>query len=237
MRIIAGPNGSGKSTLIELLSTNINIGVYVNADNIEAQLKTKPILHFDDFKIKTTATKFAFFIAKKGTIGTDFFKKNLLKNFSIESNILSLSKELIDSYLASLIADFIRNELIQNKLSFSFETVMSHPSKVATIQKANKKNYSTYLYFIATNNPSINFERIEGRIKKGGHAVNKQKAIERYKRSIALLPKAINKSYRAYIFDNTVSLQLLCEFKEGKILKEYSAYPDWFKNIHKKYLS
>jgi len=38
LRIFAGPNGSGKSTLFESLSKKYDVGVFVNADNIEKEL-------------------------------------------------------------------------------------------------------------------------------------------------------------------------------------------------------
>lgn len=56
--MIAGPNGSGKSTLIELLSKAAELGVYVNADDIEASLNKKPLLHFEDYSIKSNQRDF-----------------------------------------------------------------------------------------------------------------------------------------------------------------------------------
>lgn len=194
MRMVAGPNGSGKSTLIELLKDSISFGVYINADDIETALKKKPALHFSDFSIETTSTRFNSFIKKKETIGTELFKQKIANGFLLESNILSLKIDSVDSYLASLIADFIRHELLLQSQDFSFETVMSHPSKITTLVKANGNGYRTYLYFIATDDPSINYERIEGRVLKGGHNVNKKKSLERYMRSLSLLPKAIKES-------------------------------------------
>lgn len=41
MRVFAGPNGSGKTTIFKeiLRNSKVNLGVYVNADEIEMQLK------------------------------------------------------------------------------------------------------------------------------------------------------------------------------------------------------
>lgn len=229
--MIAGPNGSGKSTLFETLKPLVPLGVYVNADDIEATLYKKTLLHFEDFSIITTQVQFHSFIRKKSTIGTDVFKKSIIVNSSLDKNIFVAKPGIINSYLASLIADFIRNQLLQQLKNFSFETVMSHPSKLKTIDTANKKGYQTYLYFIATNNPEINYGRIEGRVIKGGHNVSKQKTIERYERSLSLLKAAVQKSYRSFIFDNTVSLNLIAEFKEGVFQKQYAPFSDWFNKL------
>ncbi|MBS1667893.1 MAG: hypothetical protein JST58_11000 [Bacteroidetes bacterium] len=231
--MIAGPNGSGKSTLIEMLKPEISFGVYINADEIEAALKKKPILHFDDFQIQAKAKQFASFVKKKTTIGSGEFKTTLLEKTVINNNILSTNKSIINSYFASMIADFIRHRLLVIAKDFSFETVMSHVSKVKMIETANRKKYQTYLYFIATNSPIINYGRIKERVEKGGHNVSREKIEERYKKSILLLGKAIKKSYRAYIFDNTVSLTLMAEYKQGVLQKQYAPFADWFLEIKK----
>jgi len=50
LRIFAGPNGSGKTTLKNVLEKEY-LGVYVNADDIEKELKEKE-LKFDNFHLK-----------------------------------------------------------------------------------------------------------------------------------------------------------------------------------------
>ena len=93
---------------------------------------------------------------------------------------------------------------------------MSHKSKVHFLKLAKRNNYRTYLYFVATNDPIINFERIKTRVIKGGHNVSEQKVTERYKRSIHLLSEGLQQAYRCFVFDNTTSLNLISEYKEGK---------------------
>jgi predicted ABC-type ATPase len=232
--MIAGPNGSGKSTLIEMLRPAISLGVYINADEIEERLKKKSVLHFEDFSIQVSQNSFFSFVKKKSTIGSPDFKANIFSATNINNNLLSIDKSIVNSYFASLIADFIRHQLLSKSESFSFETVMSHPSKIKMVEAANKKNYQTYLYFISTNNPLINYGRIKGRVEKGGHNVSKQKIEERYKKSLQLLHSAIKISYRSYIFDNTVSLTLLAEYKQGILQKQYAPFSEWFKNLQKK---
>ena len=41
--MLAGPNGSGKSFLVPLLAEEVNLGVIVNADEIEATLRNQPV--------------------------------------------------------------------------------------------------------------------------------------------------------------------------------------------------
>ncbi|HEX4371713.1 MAG TPA: hypothetical protein VHZ50_00265, partial [Puia sp.] len=123
MRMVAGPNGSGKSTLIEMLKPAISLCVYINADEIEESLKKKSILHFEDFSIHVSQNSFFSFVTKKTTIGSPNFKENILSKTSVNNNILSITKSVINSYFASLIADFIRHQLLSKSENFSFETV------------------------------------------------------------------------------------------------------------------
>ena len=231
LRMIAGPNGSGKSTLMELLKTVVNTGFYINPDDIEASLLKKPILHFIDFGLETTQKQFVEFVNHKSSIGSGVFKKKIIQNVLIQNNVLVINNIQVNSYIASLLADFLRTQLLKANASFTFETVMSHPSKVDIIDKAVSLNYKTYLYFVTTSEPSVNLERIKSRIKKGGHNVSKDKIIQRFYRSIKLLPKAIKKCDRAFIFDNSTSLTLIAEFKNGKNVSKSSSFKKFITKI------
>jgi predicted ABC-type ATPase len=56
MRVFAGPNGSGKTTIFKgiLKDSNINLGVYVNADEIEVVLNGSSPLDFGLFQIQVS---------------------------------------------------------------------------------------------------------------------------------------------------------------------------------------
>lgn len=109
----------------------------------------------------------------------------------------------MNSYLASVAADFIRLRLLDSKIFFTFETVMSNVGKVQLLAKARDAGYRTYLYYIATDDPAINVSRVQNRVKLGGHAVPEDKIFTRYGRSLDLLFQAIRLTNRAYIFDNS----------------------------------
>lgn len=97
----------------------------------------------------------------------------------------------------------MRRQSLKAGSDFSFETVISHESTVDFLKLANQKEYRTYLYFVATNDPTINYERIKTRVIKGGHNVSEIKITERYKRSIALLEQGLKYAYRCFVFNNT----------------------------------
>ncbi|GJH40290.1 hypothetical protein RCZ04_08400 [Capnocytophaga sp. HP1101] len=202
-RMFAGPNGSGKSTLIEDVRKVCHIGYFINADIIETQLKTKGFINCEDF-LPTKVTQEEWFSFLTTTIENKEIELSDLEGLRIVDDIL-VSTTTINSYIAAVIADFFRNRLLQTESTFSFETVMSHPSKVDFLKKAKAQGFKTYLYFVGTQDPSINIERVGLRVSKGGHSVLADKVTHRYYRSMGQLAEAFLLVDRAYIFDNTLS--------------------------------
>ncbi len=117
---------------------------------------------------------------------------------------------------------------LESGISFSFETVMSHPSKLAFMEKAHQQGYRVYLYYVATQSAEINIGRVRSRTKEGGHDVPKNKIEERYVRSLQNLYPAVRHADRAYIFDNSgTHFEWLAEYDaEDDSIQLYSTN-DW----------
>lgn len=64
LRIFAGPNGSGKTTIIENLRNEVPFGVYVNADDIEQQLKKSKIFLFSTYQLNVSEDELQSFFKK-----------------------------------------------------------------------------------------------------------------------------------------------------------------------------
>lgn len=224
--MVAGPNGSGKSSFINDLRKEVNLGYYVNADDIEQILSKQKFLDFENFGLKITSKEFSKSLQKNSNL-IQKSSTEIQKNITVENNLLISQKA--DSYLASLTADFIREKILQEKNSFTFETVMSHISKVNFLRKAKEKGYRCYLYYICTDDYSINLNRINNRVKKGGHNVDENKTRERFFRSLNLLYKAIQTSDRTFLFDNSKENVPIAEIANGKDLTlKVDKLPAWF---------
>lgn len=107
---------------------------------------------------------------------------------------------------------------------------MSSPDKIEFLRKAQSRDYRTYLYYVATEDPEINISRVENRVKMGGHPVPKEKIVSRYYRSLDLLMDAVKSTHRAYIFDNSGHTHIwLAEITDGKtITMQTDVIPMWF---------
>ena len=111
----------------------------------------------------------------------------------------------VGSLEAQQIADKMREECLSDRQDFAFETVMSHPSKVEFMERSRSLGYCVTLYFVATDNPLLNVERVRARVKVGGHPVPEDRIISRYSRAVALLAPAIIAANKAVVFDNSAS--------------------------------
>ena len=104
---------------------------------------------------------------------------------------------------AQRLADAARRDCLDRRVSFSFETVMSHPSKVEFLLEAKALGYYVMLFFVGTEDPRVNVARVEMRVAMGGHSVPMDRILLRYDRTMNLLPDAILASNRTVLFDNS----------------------------------
>ncbi|MEO6716340.1 MAG: zeta toxin family protein [Novosphingobium sp.] len=96
-----------------------------------------------------------------------------------------------------------REAALKNGQDHTFETVMSHPSHIEYMQTAARAGFRVHLFFVATEDPVINLDRVSNRVKHGGHSVPPDRILSRYARSLENLPKAIAAAHTSMIFDNS----------------------------------
>ncbi len=246
LRIFAGPNGSGKSTIIKAVHQRkvngipIDFGIYVNADDIARDLKSNKFT-FKKYKLPfISKDSFVQTAIASGLIGEKFPEQEFLKSFKFNgANLASLNEKYVD-YLAQVLADFLRKQLLFNEKKFSFETVFSHESKIDIMRQAIKAGYKVYFYFISTESPEINKYRVRLRVQKGGHNVPTHLIESRYYRSLDLMFDAAQYAYQAYFFDNSddnSDFKTIAHFKVEKGKKIWDqintkTVPGWFNKYY-----
>jgi len=224
--MFAGPNGSGKSTLITQIGDQYKLGFTINADVIKNLLDTQNHFNCNIFYPDILSQEHweSFLLAYKND---ERNSEQLKKKLIIRDNVF-VCKQAINSYEAALVATFFREGLLQNTFTFSFETVMSHPSKVDFLNKAKKAGFKTYLYFICTQDPEINKQRVLNRVEKGGHNVDVVKIEDRYYRSLDLLFDAFQLADRAFILDSSnQNRTVVLEKNTNDILIHDANIPEW----------
>lgn len=227
LRVFAGPNGSGKSTIKHILAPEL-IYTYVNADDLEREARDRCAIDLTPFKVDCAQDAFKAFFVEHPLIVREALVGQA-EHFAMTGSDLCLNGMEMNSYHASVIADFIRHQLLERGASFTFETVMSDRSKVDFICKARAAGYRTYLYFVATETPEININRIAIRVSENGHDVAPEKVRARYRRSLALLPEAILATSRAYLFDNSGEQAVLeVEITNSSVVEyKFDEIPEW----------
>lgn len=208
------------------------LGVYVNADEIEKSIRACGCFDPGDFEVSCSGEELQDFLLQSILLQ----KAELLPEVPMlkwAGDQLHFDGVEVNSYWASVLADFIRHKLLASKTSFTFETVMSSPDKVDFLQKAQQAGFRTYLYYVATEDPEINISRVSNRVKEGGHPVPEDKIRKRYQGSLALLPQAVEFADRAFIFDNSRHAGnhiLVAEVTHGEEIEmKTDPMPYWFK--------
>ena len=81
LRMFAGPNGSGKSTIKAILKTEL-VGIYVNADEIEKEIKENGLYDFSEYPFKIDVLELT-----EHFQNSDLLKKNqILVDFKFKNN-------------------------------------------------------------------------------------------------------------------------------------------------------
>ena len=145
LRMFAGPNGSGKSTFKSIIRPEL-LGIFINPDEIEKQIRDYDYLDLESYQVESTEKEILdFFINSPLLKAVDLMDD--AHNLRFNDGKLSFFNVEVNTYFASLAADFIRHKLIERSKSFTFETVMSFPDKVELLHRAQSRGYRTYLYY------------------------------------------------------------------------------------------
>ncbi|WP_020406605.1 zeta toxin family protein [Hahella ganghwensis] len=128
---------------------------------------------------------------------------------------------------AQKIAENQRNKLRVAGVSHSFESVMSHPSKIEYMVQAQADGFEVTLLFVGINDPKVNVRRVANRVKEGGHPVPIDKILSRYQRTMDMLFDAAMTADHALIFDNSSDegIKLIAEVKNSDLIRYEKGVP------------
>lgn len=230
LRVFAGPPGSGKTSTYRAIVAHHNLGVYVNADDLQNELATPQGLLLRRFHPSLDDKDLRAFYARhplRLSFGGEF-------PFSLSSEgklnlIPTAQTSQRAGYAAAVIADYVRTRLIEADASLACETVLADPSELALFRRAKEKAYRIFLYFICVASPVISKQRVAIRVKHGGLALSEAKIVEDYDHSLANLKEAVALSDRAYLFDNTYSgAALKLEIRQASdVIAHETQLPEW----------
>jgi len=140
----------------------------------------------------------------------------------------------LSSYRAATLAARIREDLIKHGVSFCFETVFSHESKIDFIANAKARGYKITLIYIHLNSPELNEARVHQRVSEGGHNVPSEKIHSRIPRTMKHIKTALSLVDEARLLDNSFQddpFGQVAVIKSGKCEKLIFSLPEWAKSI------
>ncbi len=74
------------------------------------------------------------------------------------------------------------HELVEKRVSFAFESTLATRSHVPWIRSACERGYEFHLFFLWLTSPDLAVERVEERVRLGGHDVPDEVVRRRYER-------------------------------------------------------
>lgn len=231
--MFAGPNGSGKTTV----KTNLQrpsewFGVYLNPDELEAEMRQTGSLSLTQLGVAATTESIRLHLSQSELLRRHDPQLDVSRVVVNGGTVVFRGLES-NSYLASVLSDYLRREAVRAGRTLTFETVMSSPDKIDFLREAQSRGYRTYLYYIATEDCDINIQRVRNRVAEGGHGVPEDKIVQRYRRSLNLLGSALPHTTRGYFFDTSEEepwwfAELTAE-RELKLTGD--EMPNWFQPI------
>lgn len=237
-RVFAGPNGSGKSSLYDFLVKQKYFAerLDVNADKIAKDLKQKRF-SVKDWPISCSMDEFLSSASRNTRPCNDITIDYIQKRMELEKGLFTWKGKKdykTINTIAAYLVDYLTAKMLETDSTFFYETVFSHKSKLQLLQEAKNKGFKVYLYFVSTQNKTINWERVKSRVKQGGHRVSKKKIFSRYYNSLENLYPALKIADRVYFFDNSESGKTsylnFAECRKGKIsfTDGIDEVPEWF---------
>ena len=171
---------------------------------------------------------------------TTFYEKLLapkgirLVNADMIAKIINPNNPESVSYKAASLVDKIREKFLYQGITFCFETVFSHVSKIDFVAKAKANNYEIILIYIHLDTLELNEARVYQRVTEGGHNVPVAKIHSRIPRTIKNIAKTLPLVNEARLLNNSSRdnpFQVVATVKHGGRKYSINPLPEWAEYI------
>jgi predicted ABC-type ATPase len=118
---------------------------------------------------------------------------------------------------------------IQSNDSFIVETTLAGNTYLNLMREVKALGWLVRLSYIGINQPTTNIQRVQSRVKLGGHDVPREDILRRYERSLANLNKAAKIVDTLILYDNSTSAghQLLATIEGDRSVVYMPELPSW----------
>jgi predicted ABC-type ATPase len=168
---------------------------------------------------------------------TTFFESHLKSTGLRFLNADVVARELeVDAYESARVIAALRTELVNQRESFIFETVLSDPvgDKLGFLKHGAELGYAVVLCFVGIADAGTSEQRVAMRVSQGGHDVPPGKLVERFPRTLANLAKAIRDLPCVLVFDNedlSFPFRHVASYANGEAIMLEKPLPPWLNAV------
>jgi predicted ABC-type ATPase len=132
---------------------------------------------------------------------------------------------------------------IEERLDFAFETTLGANTIPRLLTQAASEGIEISIWYVGLSSPDLHIERVQARVRRGGHDIAAEHIYRRYDRSRLNLIELLPYLTALRVFDNsedadpasgrTPKPKLVLHLERGKILnpRNLKRTPDWAKPI------
>jgi predicted ABC-type ATPase len=125
-------------------------------------------------------------------------------------------------------------ECIERRVSFAVETTLRSRVTFDQAERAKMAGFTTEMRYLALHDFSMHIERVKSRADAGGHSASEATLREIYLRSLANLPKAVDRMDDLWAYDNSAAggpPRLVLQSEKGVIRFLADDVPGWLAGL------
>ena len=173
---------------------------------------------------------------------TTFYQQSVSEGFISKElpfvNVDLIARDLPGGYTEvnfTLAAERARqqiSDLISTGKSFMIESNLAKEADYKWLENMKKAGYELILYFLSTNDILINIDRVERRVKEGGHFIPPHIVTDRYKMCLLYLRTKLDLFEEAHLIDNSSeTIETIALLKGNRIVFKQASPPSWASDI------
>lgn len=128
----------------------------------------------------------------------------------------------------------IIDDCLEKEICFTQETTLSGKKTLKTIKSAIEKDYYIRLYYVGLDTLEESLLRIENRVKKGGHNIERNAVEKRFAKRFEDLLAVLPYCNEATFYDNDNGFVTVAKYKNGELQTIGSKSPRWLMELKDK---
>ena len=122
-------------------------------------------------------------------------------------------------------------EALEKGQSFTQETTLSGARTERFVREAKECGYTVRLCYIGLNSAEESVKRIQNRVAKGGHNIDRADVNRRFNKRFDDLVKILPHCDEALLYDNENGFEVVGEVKNGRVALKGDSKPEWLKGL------